>query len=76
MNPVVSGGTTGGTPGGTPGGSTGGAGCTAAAWLAGTAYNGGAQVTHAGHRWSARYWTQGNAPVVSDWGPWKDEGAC
>jgi len=79
VNPVVSGGSTGGTAGGTPGGSTGstgGAGCTAAAWASGTAYNGGAQVTHAGHRWSARYWTQGNTPVASDWGPWKDEGAC
>ncbi|MEV0384884.1 glycoside hydrolase family 19 protein [Nonomuraea sp. NPDC050643] len=45
-----------------------------AAWNASTAYQGGAVVSHNGHNWSAKWWTQnetpGNAAV------WADQGSC
>lgn len=66
-------------PGGGSGGGTGGGGtgtCAAPAWAATTVYTGGALVSHAGHTWTARYWTQGNTPGASEWGPWSDAGAC
>ncbi|SED04850.1 Chitinase [Nocardioides exalbidus] len=46
------------------------------AWTAATAYNGGAVVSYAGHRWQARWWTQGETPKVQDWYVWTDQGAC
>ncbi|MFG1760859.1 glycosyl hydrolase family 18 protein [Micromonospora echinofusca] len=59
-----------------PSGSTppGGGTCTAPAWSAGTAYSGGARVSHAGRTWSARWWTQGDTPGSA--AVWTDEGAC
>lgn len=51
--------------------------CSGAAWSPQTAYNGGARVSHDGHYWTARYWTQGEAPGgAGQWGPWLDAGAC
>src|SRR5687767_15624804 len=35
-------------------------------WSAGTAYNGGAQVSRNGQNYQAAYWTQGNDPVRSE----------
>ncbi|WP_264031402.1 glycosyl hydrolase family 18 protein [Cellulosimicrobium sp. SH8] len=60
-------------PGG-PGTGTGA--CTAPAWVTGTVYTGGAVVSHGGHVWTARYWTQNDTPGASAWGPWADGGAC
>ncbi|MFI0942965.1 lytic polysaccharide monooxygenase [Streptomyces sp. NPDC021020] len=67
--------TTGGT---TTGGTTGGTGsCTAAPWAAATVYNGGETVSHNGHNWKAKWWTQGEEPgTTGQWGVWDDLGAC
>ncbi|WP_064741923.1 glycosyl hydrolase family 18 protein [Hamadaea tsunoensis] len=53
-------------------------GCTAAAWVAATAYNGGAVVSYNGHQYTAKWWTQGNQPDlnVGDGKPWTDNGPC
>ncbi|TWG83549.1 chitinase [Cellulosimicrobium cellulans J34] len=67
---------TGGTGGSGGTGGTGGGECTAPAWAAGAVYTGGAVVSHDGHVWTARYWTQGDTPGASAWGPWADGGAC
>ncbi|MQY11792.1 GlcNAc-binding protein A [Streptomyces sp. RB5] len=49
----------------------------AAAWVATQAYTGGAQVTHNGHLWRAKWWTQGEEPgTTGQWGVWEDKGAC
>jgi len=51
--------------------------CTAPAWSATAVYTGGARVLHAGHEWTAKWWTQGETPgTTGEWGVWKDEGAC
>ncbi|WP_246574256.1 glycosyl hydrolase family 18 protein [Streptomyces genisteinicus] len=51
--------------------------CTAAAWAKATAYTGGAQVSHKGHTWKAKWWTQGEEPgTTGEWGVWQDLGAC
>jgi len=45
------------------------------AWNAGNAYVGGNSVTYGGHKWTAKWWTQGDTPG----GPanvWTDNGAC
>ncbi|QLI81024.1 chitinase [Chitinibacter fontanus] len=48
-----------------------------AAWNSATAYNGGATVAYDGKKYSAKWWTQGQAPSATDqWGPWKLEGDC
>ena len=39
-------------------------------------YTGGATVSHAGRRWQAQWWTQGEEPRVQDWYVWRDQGAC
>ncbi|KAF8649744.1 hypothetical protein AX16_005514 [Volvariella volvacea WC 439] len=44
------------------------------AWSSATAYQGGAQVVYNNHRWTARWWTQGETPGSSD--VWTDNGAC
>lgn len=61
-----------GTPSPTPTGGT----CTAPAWAAGTAYSGGAVVSYGGHRWTARWWTQGDVPGTNSQGVWTDNGPC
>lgn len=52
-------------------------GCTAAPWSNTPAYTGGTQVSHKGHLWKAKWWTQGEEPgTTGDWGVWQDLGAC
>ena len=52
-------------------------GCTGlAAWVAATAYNGGAVVSYGGHKWTAKWWTQGDIPGNNAQGVWTDNGAC
>ncbi|WIN00332.1 lytic polysaccharide monooxygenase [Actinoplanes oblitus] len=47
------------------------------AWSASAVYTGGATVSHAGHNWTARWWTQGEEPGTGgQWGVWQDKGAC
>jgi chitinase len=50
--------------------------CSAAAWSAGTAYNGGQQVSYNGHTWTAKWWTQGDIPGNNSQGVWTDNGPC
>ena len=41
------------------------------------AYNGGAVVSYNGHKWTAKWWTQGEEPgTTGEWGVWVDNGAC
>ncbi|WP_083966692.1 lytic polysaccharide monooxygenase [Demequina globuliformis] len=47
----------------------------APAWNADSVYNGGATVSHNGSEWSAKWWTQGEAPG-GQWGPWNELGEC
>jgi predicted carbohydrate-binding protein with CBM5 and CBM33 domain len=47
-----------------------------AAWSSSTAYTGGQAVSYNGHKFTARYWTQGETPTATEWGPWQDNGAC
>ncbi|MGW6569798.1 chitinase C-terminal domain-containing protein [Streptomyces sp. NPDC054975] len=62
---------TGPTP--TPTGGT----CTAPAYVAGTVYNAGNEVSHKGRKWKAQWWTQNEEPgTTGEWGVWKDLGAC
>jgi len=49
-------------------------GCSAAAWSASTAYNGGATVSYSGHQYTAQWWSQNNVPTAG--APWTDNGAC
>ncbi|MEU7555488.1 glycosyl hydrolase family 18 protein [Streptomyces sp. NPDC044571] len=52
-------------------------GCTAPAYVAGTVYTGGTEVSHKGHKWKAQWWTQNEEPgTTGEWGVWKDLGAC
>ncbi|ACV09037.1 glycosyl hydrolase family 18 protein [Jonesia denitrificans] len=40
-------------------------------------YTQGNQVTHEGHIWKAKWWTQGQAPgTTGQWGQWEDLGPC
>ncbi|WP_064741647.1 carbohydrate-binding protein [Hamadaea tsunoensis] len=52
--------------------------CTAAAWVSTTAYNGGAVVSYNGHKYTAKWWTQGDQPDLNtgDGKPWTDNGPC
>ncbi|MFJ4877436.1 chitinase C-terminal domain-containing protein [Streptomyces sp. NPDC088745] len=51
--------------------------CTAPAYVAATAYGGGTTVSHKGHQWKAKWWTQGAEPgTTGEWGVWQDLGAC
>jgi chitinase len=56
------------------GGSTGGGTSCPPAWSSGTAYSGGATVSYNGHKWTARWWTQGETPGTAD--VWTDSGIC
>jgi chitinase len=52
--------------------------CTAPAWNASTAYNGGTQVSYDNHQYTAKWWSQGHRPDQYS-GPddeWRDNGAC
>jgi chitinase len=45
-----------------------------AAWSSSTAYNGGAVVSYNGHKYTAKWWTQGETPGNHD--VWTDNGTC
>jgi predicted chitinase len=49
----------------------------ATAWSAGTVYQGGTSVSHNGRNWTAKWWTQSDAPgTTGEWGVWSDKGEC
>ncbi|MEU8892855.1 chitinase C-terminal domain-containing protein [Streptomyces sp. NPDC048442] len=51
--------------------------CTAPAYVADKAYGSGATVSHKGHQWKAKWWTQGAEPgTTGEWGAWQDLGTC
>jgi chitodextrinase len=51
--------------------------CTdAAAWVSTNAYTGGAVVSYGGHKWTAKWWTQGDIPGNNSQGVWTDNGTC
>jgi chitinase len=50
--------------------------CTVPPWSPTTAYNGGAVVSYNGHRWTAKWWTQGDVPGNNGQDVWVDNGAC
>ena len=64
------------SPTATPTGGTSPGSCTAAAWVAGTAYNGGAVVSYNGHQWTAKWWTMGDIPGNNSQDVWVDDGPC
>jgi chitinase len=47
-----------------------------AAWNPATAYWGGDAVAHGGHRWTAKWWTQGDVPGANAQDVWTDQGTC
>jgi chitinase len=46
------------------------------AWSSTAVYTAGNEVSYNNHNWKAKWWTQNETPVASDWGVWQDEGAC
>ena len=46
------------------------------AWNSGTAYNGGQSVMYNGHKWTAKWWTQGDIPGNNSQNVWTDNGPC
>ena len=47
------------------------------AYSAEAVYVGGDTVTHNGHIWRTKWWTQGQAPgTTGEWGQWEDLGPC
>jgi chitinase len=51
--------------------------CTAPIWDAAAVYVNGDEVSHDGHAWRAKWWTQGEEPgTTGEWGVWEDLGAC
>ncbi|MFI6697398.1 glycoside hydrolase family 19 protein [Streptomyces sp. NPDC050509] len=46
----------------------------ASGWSASAVYTGGATASYNGRNWSAKWWTQGEAPGTSD--VWADQGGC
>ena len=57
----------------TPGGGT----CTAAEWDRTKVYVKDNVVSHNSHKWTAKWWTQGEEPgTTGEWGVWQDNGAC
>ncbi|MEQ0560890.1 family 20 glycosylhydrolase [Amycolatopsis sp. NEAU-NG30] len=51
--------------------------CSAPEWSASQVYTGGNVVSHNGHKWTAKWWTQGEEPgTTGQWGVWTDNGAC
>ncbi|WP_255992305.1 carbohydrate-binding protein [Chitinolyticbacter albus] len=48
-----------------------------AAWVSGSVYTGGNQISYNGVNYEAKWWTQGDNPAQSgDWGVWKSLGGC
>ncbi|WP_103351966.1 chitinase [Amycolatopsis sp. CA-128772] len=57
----------------TPGGGS----CTAAEWDRTKVYVKDNVVSHNSHKWTAKWWTQGEEPgTTGQWGVWQDNGAC
>ena len=51
--------------------------CTALQWNASSIYVEGNQVSHDGHLWEAKWWTQNEDPgSTGQWGVWEDLGTC
>nr|WP_269466126.1 family 20 glycosylhydrolase [Lentzea guizhouensis] len=51
--------------------------CTQPAWERSKAYGGASVVSHNGHKWTAKWWTQGEEPgTTGQWGVWRDDGVC
>ena len=51
--------------------------CTATQWKASSIYVASNQVSHNGHTWEAKWWTQGDEPgTTGQWGVWMDLGLC
>jgi chitinase len=50
--------------------------CTLPAWNSSTAYVGGQQVSYGGHKWTAKWWTQGDVPGANSQNVWTDNGSC
>ena len=50
--------------------------CSAPAWDASETYTGGEQVAYDGSIWEANWWTQGDEPGASQWGPWEEIESC
>ncbi|TDQ01402.1 glycosyl hydrolase family 18 protein [Labedaea rhizosphaerae] len=50
--------------------------CTEPAWVASQAYTGGAVVSYNGHKWTAKWWTQGDVPGNNSQNVWTDNGVC
>ena len=81
---VVAGGTdpgTGGTPTSpgtptTPTTPTNPGTCSAPAWSSSAVYLGGDLASYDGQVWRANWWTQGQAPSATQWGPWTAVGTC
>lgn len=48
----------------------------ACAWNSATAYTGGAVVSYGGHKWTAKWWTQGDVPGRNSQAVWTDNGNC
>ena len=47
------------------------------AYVAGTIYTAGNEVSHNGRKYKAQWWTQNETPgTTGEWGVWKDLGAC
>jgi predicted chitinase/chitodextrinase len=46
------------------------------AYKAGQVYTGGQNVSHNGKNWSAKWWTQNEAPSTGGSGVWDDKGSC
>lgn len=52
-------------------------GCVLRAWDRNAVYVAKDQVSHQGHIWQAKWWTQGEEPgTTGQWGVWLDQGAC
>ncbi|RQG93556.1 family 20 glycosylhydrolase [Natrarchaeobius chitinivorans] len=45
-------------------------------WESDATYQGGDEVVYDAHLWEARWWTQGDEPGASDWGPWENLERC
>jgi chitinase len=50
--------------------------CTAAPYQAATVYVGGNTASYNSHNWTAKWWTQGEAPSTGGSGVWTDNGPC
>jgi chitinase len=51
--------------------------CTDPAWQASAVYVANDRVSHNGHAWRAKWWTQGEVPgTTGEWGVWEDQGPC